>query len=373
MRTIFFIVQKEFLQIFRNRSMIPIIFVMPIVQLLILSNAADYETKNISLQVIDRDLSQTSMQLVNKFRASGFFNVNYTSFDDQPALDNLRKDKVDLVLTIPPHFEKDLVKNEQPDIQMMVNAINGAKAGIVSTYAGSTIRSFNDDIRVDFLNAPKGMTTTGLNLEYAYWFNPLLNYKTFMVPGILVLLVTMIGMFLSGMNIVKEKEIGTIEQLNVTPIKKYQFIIGKLLPFWLIGLFELAFGLTIGKLVFDIPMLGNLFYVFSFAAIYLILILGIGLLVSTFTDTQQQAMFISWFIMVIFILMSGLFTAIESMPIWAQKITLFNPIAYFVRVIRMVLLKGSGFADIAQYFLILLGFAAVVNGLAVWNYRKTAA
>jgi ABC-2 type transport system permease protein len=182
----------------------------------------------------------------------------------------------------------------------------------------------------------------------------------------------MIGLFLSGMNIVKEKEIGTIEQVNVTPIKKYQFIIGKLFPFWVIGLFELATGLTLGKLIYDIPLVGHLYYVFSFAGVYLILLLGMGLLISTFTDTQQQAMFISWFFMVIFLLMSGLFTAVENMPQWAQTITLFNPIAYFVKLMRMVLLKGSTFKDIWTYYLILAGYALVINGLAIWNYRKTA-
>jgi ABC-2 type transport system permease protein len=173
------------------------------------------------------------------------------------------------------------------------------------------------------------------------------------------------------MNIVREKEIGTIEQLNVTPISKGSFIIGRLLPFWILGIFELGFGLLLGKLIFHIPMVGNMLVVFCFAAIYLLMVLGMGLFVSTFTQTQQQAMFISWFFMVIFILMSGLFTPIESMPLWAQKITLFNPVAYFIKVMRMVLLKGSGFADTAQYFLYMAVFAVGMNVLAVWNYRKT--
>ena len=170
----------------------------------------------------------------------------------------------------------------------------------------------------------------------------------FMVPGILVLLVTMVTMFLGSMNVAREKEIGTIEQLNVTPIKKYQFIIGKLLPFWLIGLFELSFGLVIGKVLFNIPMVGSLGLVFLFAMVYMIVVLGMGLLISTAANTQQQAMFIAWFFLVIFILLSGLFTPIESMPKWAQTLTLVNPIRYFVEVMRGVLMKGAGFADIQQ-------------------------
>ena len=182
-----------------------------------------------------------------------------------------------------------------------------------------------------------------------FWYNETLNYKTFMVPGILVLLVTMITLFLSGMNIVREKEIGTLEQINVTPIKKYQFIIGKLFPFWLLGLVLLTIGLIISKLLFDIPILGSLSLMYFYTSIYILVILGIGLFISNFTNTQQQAMFIAWFFMVIFILMSGLFTPIASMPPWAQTITDFNPIKYYVEVMRMVMLKGAGLKDILPH------------------------
>jgi ABC-2 type transport system permease protein len=192
-----------------------------------------------------------------------------------------------------------------------------------------------------------------------------------MVPGILVLLVTMITLFLSGMNIVREKEIGTLEQINVTPIKKHQFIIGKLFPFWIIGFGLLTIGLIIAKLLFNVPIVGSIFLLYSFTSIYLLVILGIGFFISNFTETQQQAMFISWFFTVIFILMSGLFTPIESMPVWAQYITEFNPIKYFVEVMRMVMLKGSNFTDILPQFLKTLAFAIIMNGLAVISYKKS--
>ena len=205
----------------------------------------------------------------------------------------------------------------------------------------------------------------------SFWYNSTLNYKTFMVPGILVLLITMLTLFLSSMNIVREKELGTLEQINVTPIKKYQFIIGKLFPFWVIGLVILTIGLLISKIVFNVPMLGNIVLVYFFTSIYLLLILGFGLFLSNHTETQQQAMFIAWFFIVIFILMSGLFTPIESMPKWAQNMTLFNPIRYFVEFIRMVLLKGAGLQEVLPNLGIITLFAIVVNGLAVWSYKKT--
>ena len=198
-----------------------------------------------------------------------------------------------------------------------------------------------------------------------------MDYKIFMAPGILVMLVTTIGLFLSGMNIVREKEIGTIEQLNVTPIKKYQFVIGKLSPFLIIALGELAIGIVISKLLFHIPINGSLFLVFAFAAIYLVVLLSMGLIVSTITKTQQQAMLFTWFFLVVFILMSGLFTSIESMPRWAQIVDYFNPLTYFIRVIRLVMLKGSSFEAVKDQFLIMFVYAISILSIAVWRYRKT--
>ena len=174
------------------------------------------------------------------------------------------------------------------------------------------------------------------------------------------------------MNVVREKEIGTIEQLNVTPITKSQFIISKLTPFWIIGMFEMGFGLGIGKLIFDFPILGSVPLLFAFASIYLIVILSMGLIISTITNTQQQAMLISWFFVVIFILMSGLFTAVENMPEWAQQITAFNPVTYFMQLIRMVLLKGSEFQHVTRHFIIISIMAVVSVVLALLTYRKRA-
>ena len=193
-----------------------------------------------------------------------------------------------------------------------------------------------------------------------------------MVPGILVLLVTMVILSLTSLNIVREKELGTIEQLNVSPIKKYQFIIGKIFPFWTLGLINLCFGLVISKLLYHIPILGSVGTIFLFASVYILALQGIGLFVSTRSDTQQQAMFINWFFNTLFMLTSGLYTPIESMPGWAQTVTYFNPIRYFVEVMRMVMLKGAGIYEIRFQLLAIFTFALVMNGLALWSYRKRA-
>jgi len=204
----------------------------------------------------------------------------------------------------------------------------------------------------------------------ANWFNPSMNYKYFMVPGILVVLLTMVGASLSALNIVKEKEIGTIEQINVTPVKKYHFILGKLIPFWVIGLIILTIGLAIARLAYGIIPLGSLFVIYCFAGLYLLAVLGLGLLISTITHNQQQAMLISFFLIMVFVLLGGLYTSIDSMPGWAKMITRINPIAYFVEVIRMVVLKGSGFSDISHHMVIMLCFAIVLNGWAIYSYKK---
>ena len=193
-----------------------------------------------------------------------------------------------------------------------------------------------------------------------------------MVPGILVTLVTMIGAYMCALNIVKEKEIGTIEQINVTPIKKHIFILGKLIPFWVIGVFVFSVGLfLVGRWVFGIVPRGSILLLYLFLSIFLIAVLGIGLLISTYSETQQQAMSVAFFFMMIFILMSGLFTSVDSMPNWAKFIANCSPVTYFIQVMRMVVLKGSGFADIKYQLLIMVGFASFFNGWAILNYKKT--
>lgn len=374
MRTILFLVRKEFLQIFRNKGILPILLIMPVIQLLILAYAVDYEIKNLNLFVVDYDQSQSSRLLTQKLESSDYFRLVDYSFDQQSADRALDNNKADLVLTIPAHFERELLRDGHHEIQVIANAINGTKAGLGSSYINQVIRDWNVEVRntlgVKF-NASAEFFNGRVLSTHSYWFNPLLNYKTFMVPGILVLLVTMIGGFVASMNIVREKELGTVEQLNVSPLKKYQFILGKLIPLWLIGVFEFTIGLLVAYFFFSVPIVGSLWVVYLFTSLYLIMILGFGMTISTLTDTQQQAMFVAWFFLVVFIIMSGLFTPIENMPDWAQKITYINPIRYFIEVIRLVLLKGAGLVDIKNQILIISGYALLINSVAIWRYRKT--
>lgn len=370
MRTISYILRKEFTQIFRNKTMLPIIFIMPIVQLVVLVFAANMELKKIDVTVVDRDKSMTSQRLIAKFTGSPYYTVTFSEESIDKSVDDLYADKSDMILHIPQNFERDLHNYKTADLQVLINAINNTSASLMNAYTNSIVMDYNKDIIVE-ITKQKLPETASFNIESSFWYNPELNYKIFMLPGILVILVTVIGMFLAALNLVREKEIGTIEQINVTPIKKHHLLIGKLVPFWIIGMFELAFGLSIGVLFFHLPFEGSLLTLFGFATIYLLVALGIGLFLSTVTENQQQVMFLAYFFMLTFILMSGIFTPADSMPDWAQTVNYINPFYYFIRAIRMILLKGSSFANVLPEALGLGTYALVVFSLALWKYRKT--
>lgn len=370
MRTLKFLLRKEFRQIFRDPAILRLILIMPVIQLLILPWAADYEIKNIQLAVVDHDHSDYSRRLITKITASGYFVLTHYATSYEQALEKIEHDQADLILQIPRNFERNLIHENQAKLFLAINAINGVKANLGGAYLRTIIQEYNQEIRTKWVQFPRFSPETHIEITFSNWFNPQMNYKYFMVPGILVILLTMVGSNLTAINIVKEKEIGTIEQINVTPIKKYHFILGKLIPFWLFGLFVLAMGLTIARLIYGIVPVGSFFTIFVFAAVYLLAVLGLGLLISTYSANQQQAMLLSFFIMMIFILLGGLYTSIDSMPEWAKWITRFNPVSYFIDVMRLVVLKGSNLSDIKPHLLKVAGFAFVFISWAIFSYHK---
>lgn len=370
MRTLRFLLQKELRQMRRDPAIWRILFLMPVIQLLILPLAADYEIKNINLAVTDHDHSPYSQLLVEKIIASGYFRLTDHSPTFGQALRAVERDRADLVLEVPPHFDRDLVRDNEATLFIAVNAINGVKAGLGAAYLQNIIREYNGTIREKWI-VPAGMNPQPMiDVQYSDWYNPHMNYRYFMVPGILVMLLTMIGSSFASNNIVREIEMGTIEQINVSPIRKLHFILGKLIPFWLLSMVILTVGLIIARVVYGIVPLGHYYTIYVFAAVYLLSVLGLGLLMSTYAQTQQQSMLVSFFITMIFNLMSGLYTPVESMPQWGQWISRFTPVSYFIQVIRMVVLKGSGLKDILPHILAVLAFAAFFNTWAVINYKK---
>ena len=373
MRTLKFLLQKEFRQIMRNKTLLPMIFVLPLVQLLILPLAADYEVKNISISIVDHDHSAYSKKLLSKIGSSGYFKLADYGSSYDAAFQQLEKDKSDLILEIPQGFERNIIRESSQKLFIAVNAINGVKANLGGAYLNRIITDYNRELRLDWIQPMRFTPAPVIEITSSNWFNPFMNYRFFMVPGILVVLVTMVCAYMCSLNIVKEKEVGTIEQINVTPIKKYQFILGKLIPFWIMGMFVFSVGLfVVARLIYGIVPLGSIFLLYGFLAIYLIALLGLGLLISTYSDTQQQAMSVAFFFIMIFMLMSGLFTPVDSMPSWAKVIASCSPVTYFIEVMRMIVLKGSGMQDVKYHFFIIVIFAFIFNSWAIVNYKKTS-
>ncbi len=350
--------------------MLPVIFVMPLVQMLILVFAATNELRQVDLAIVDFDNSTLSRRLTAEINGNPFFKVRQNLANTQEAEDLLMRNKIDLAMVIPQNFDKELTNDKRTDVQIIVDAINGNAAQLSLGYLSNVIGSYSQKILIT-TTQPEFRQTKSIIIKPTFWYNQQLNFKYYMAPGILVVLVTVVGMLLGGMNLVREKELGTIEQINVTPIKKWQFIAGKLLPFLAIGLFDLAFGLLIARIAFNIPIRGSMLLLFGMGVIYLVLVLSAGLFISTISDTQQQATFVSFFSLIVFIMMSGLFTSVESMPDWAQKLDYANPLYYFVKIMRSIILKGSNFADIFNEFVALSVFAVSMFGLAIFRYRKT--
>lgn len=371
MRKIVILVKKEFIQIFRDKQLLPLITVMPIIQVILLSYAASYDINNLKIAFWDMDKTSQSSKLEQKYLGSGFFELQSYVNSQKEADDLLLRDKADLIVVIPENFEKELITTKNSSIQFQINALNNTKAGITNNYASNITNDFINSLIAELKIKPNDSNFPKIQPIVNYWYNPTLNYKTIMAPGIVAELLTMIAILMCALNIVKEKELGTIEQLNVTPLKKHEFIIGKLIPFWIIGHFVFWVGLITSKIFFNIPMVGSLLLLELFVSVFLIVALGFGLLISTLVNTQQQALFISFFFIIIFILMCGLFTSADAMPKWAQYINIINPIKYLVEVDRLILLKGSGFKQIYPYILGMLGYGIVVNFLAVRMYKKT--
>lgn len=372
MRTILYLIRKEFLQIFRDKFIGKAVFGIPIVQMLILVPAVTFEIRNVKMCIMDQDRSVESRALVSRLEGSSFFRVTHATLSEKEAFDRMHRDQFDLILQIPPDFGRNMGNGVPAHLMVSINAINATHAQLSWGYVSGVIREYNLNLQDRKMGSISFASVPQIGITHRYWYNEMLNYKYYMLPGVLGILVTAIAFVLAGLNLVKEKESGTIEQINVTPVRKYQFITAKMIPFLIIGLIDLALGISVGMVTFHMPFEGNAALLFLGSIIFMVAALGLALFISTFTNTQQQFMFAGFFFMIIFMLMSGIFTPLESMPEWAQTINLFNPVAYIMRINRMIMLKGSTFAEIRSDIYALTAIALVSTLFAVWKYRKTA-
>lgn len=384
-RRVLVLARAEMLHVSRDRASLVQVILLPLIQLLLLSNVATFEIRRSPAYIVDFDHTSASRGVVSRLGSSGFFDVAGQSGSPDSANDAMLGGRATLVVTIPHDFERSLVRTGTAPIGLDVNAEKGSAAGIVQSYASQILSDYSRELSAEIHpnlrtiaagspdeQAPRaGVPRIETRIQSRY--NPTLNYKHYMVPGILVALVTMIGTLLTAQNIAREREMGTLEQLNVTPITRAEFITAKLLPFWVLALVDLALGLLVGHLVFGVPIRGSVVLLLASAGVYLIVALAIGLLISTGVETQQQAMFVSFFILMIYLLMSGLLTPIDSMPHWVQVLSELNPVRHFVSISRAVLVKGAGIADIARPLAILAVYGVAVLALAIRLYHKRTA
>ena len=364
-----FLLEKEFKQIFRNAFIPKLILAMPVMMMLVLPWAANQEIKNVKLSVIDNNRSVVSERLINKVVASGYFRLTDVSTSYNEAMQSVDAGKADIILEIPPAFEKDLYKSGFANVMISANAVNGMKGGLGSAYLAGIINDFANELRME--NGEWRINSQFSTLNSQFRFNPTLDYKVFMIPALFVMLLTLLTGFLPALNIVGEKELGTTEQLNVTPMNKGIFILAKLIPYWIIGFVILSICMGLAALIYGLFPAGSMATIYLYAVIYILVVSGLGIVISNYSDTMQQAMFVMFFFMLIIILLSGLFTPVSSMPKWAQTITAFNPLRYFMEVMRAVYLKGSSMRELLPQFFALCGFAVVFNAWAVLSYKKS--
>lgn len=366
-----YLIEKEFKQFRRNSFLPRLAVLMPCVMMLILPWAADMETKNVRLAVVDRDNSPLSSRLTQKSSASIYFELTEVLSSYDQAMEGIERGDADIILEIPNHFERDLVREGRATVMISANTVNGTKGLLGSSYLASIVQSFSEELMREDGSDIALASVPHIELYPKILFNPKTDYKAFMVPALMVMILTLLSGFLPALNIVLEKENGTIEQINVTPVNKFTFIIAKLIPYWIIGFVVLTLCFLIAWWIYGLIPAGSFLSIYLGAIVYILVVSGFGIVISNYSGTMQQAMFLMFFFMIVLILMSGLFTPVRSMPDWAQWITVVNPLKYFIEILRSVYLKGSHVADFGYQLLALVLFAVGANLWAGLSYRKS--
>ena len=371
MRQIFYLVQKEFRQIFRDFSMIRILFVVPLIQIFILGNAITTDVKNIKIIFQDQDKTPYSREFISRFVHSKYFKIIGFEEDYTKLSSYLDSGKASLAIVIPKHFQRDIVLQKRPDIQLIVDGVDGNSAGVSLGYISDMVQKYQESLIESYPELSLQVKNIRrVETEPRFWFNPNLESKLYIVPGIIALILLIITLFLTSMGIVREKEIGTLEQLMVTPIKSYQLVIGKIIPFSILGMLEIMISMGFVYLIFGIGVKGSLPLLLFESSLFIISTLGLGIFISTISDTQQQALFIAWFFMIFAILLSGFFIPIANMPPVIQQITRLNPLRYFIVILREIYLKGTSFKDLIPETVAMATFGLCLFCAAVMRFRK---
>lgn len=364
-----YLLEKEFRQFFRDPMLPKIVIVFPVLMMLVFPFAANMEIKNINLVVVDSDHSVMSRELIEKCTESGYFRIVDICDDPAKAMEMMDRNAADAILTIEQGFSREVVDGGRIPLGVKVNTVNGTKGSIGSQYLTNCIMLFMQT----HSGASVQANIQGPRIEATskFYYNPYLDYKKFMVPALIVIAVTMVTGFFPALNIVGEKQTGTIEQINVSPVKKTAFIVCKLIPYWVITYFMIGMCLLIAWLVFGYVCKGSLWSIMLLTLMHITVTAGLGLLISNYSDNAQQAMFVMMFFVLIFMLMSGIFTPISSMPEWAQYITYANPLRYYADAMRSIFIKGSTLTDVWYDVVGLLAIGTVSVTWAILSYKKT--
>jgi ABC-2 type transport system permease protein len=375
MRRLWYLMWKELLELRQDPRLFGVIFIAPIVQLTFLGYAATTDVKNVPMVVVDQDHTPQSRELISRFDASPYFTI-VGNIDTVAQLEGwFEGNRAWMGLVIPGDYHERVGSNRQATVQVIADGTDSNSTNVAMGYAANLVNGYNEELARERLTAAgQKVPPRAIDARIRVWFNPQLESRDFMIPGIVALLLLVITTNLSSMAVVREKELGTLEQLNVTPVTRWQLILGKLLPYGIIGILDVLLVTTVAVTWFGIPLLGSPLLLFATSCIYLLTTLGLGLFISTISNTQQQAMMTAtFFFLTPMLYLSGFIFPIENMPAVIQPITYLIPLTYFITIVRGIFLKGVGVAVLWPQILALLSWGLIIVGLAVARSRKTLA
>ena len=370
MGKVFYVVQKEFRQIRRTKAYFGIIFVAPFVQLVVMGLALTTEVKHVPLTIVDKDRSPMSREIADSAIATASFDFRGMSASEADATAMLDEGRARVALVIPPHFERDVKDLRSPAVQALVDGVDGNSAGVSLGYVSAMLAQVQERWAAAAATGPPGAGPGSIAMVPRMWYNANLDSKLNFVPGLAGIMLIIITTFLTAVNLVREKEIGTLEQIMVTPLRGIELIIGKIIPFTILGLAQLTISVLAAGLVFGIWMRGSLLLLYAMAFVFCLSTLGLGIFVSTIARTQQQAMFIAWFFMIFALLLSGFFVPIENMPLGIRYLTYINPLRYFISILRELFLKGTPFRYLWTEAAAMGAIGLVALASATMRFRK---
>ncbi len=375
------IVRKEFHQTLRDPRRRLLLFGPPLMQLILFGYAVNLDVENARLAWMDMDSSPESRNLLSDFEGSPYFEIIAAPANDNEVRRLMDHGRVAAVVCVLPGFSRNIKRGIVAPIQIIVNGANSNTAAIVSNYAAQIVAAYGGKVQLEQQNAqvfarsaavgaPVRPVTLALTAQSRVWFNPDLKSHVYFIPGVVVNIIALVTIMLTAMSIVREKEIGTMEQLMVTPIRPIELILGKLLPFAIVGIFEVALVVIAALLIFRIPMRGSILWLVCCAVLFLFSTLGVGLFISTISQTQQQAMISSFFFFMPAMLLSGFAFPIRNMPSLIQYLTFLNPLRYFMQIVRDLFLKGSGVESLWQQMAALAAFGVAILALSTIRFQK---